>query len=94
MADRNSNKSYVTKAGWYMALILAAMVAFAGTGPLYHATAETLYRFAVSQYGYVIADFAVLVWWAGAAFLLFFSALVMIVMGFRLFVFIVGRLIH
>ncbi|WP_193169960.1 hypothetical protein [Nisaea nitritireducens] len=87
-------KSYLVRAGWYMAVILASMVAFAGTGPSYHASVEAVRAFTIDQYGYLMADIVTVLWWAGVAALLFLGSLVTFVVGFRLGGFVVGRLFH
>lgn len=57
-----------------LANVLAVIATFFGTGPLYSKTVDFIYRFAVTHYGYGIADFTTLIWGVLCAALIFFIA--------------------
>lgn len=95
MARRNpgegSSPSYLVRAGWNVAIVLAGLAAFVGTGPGYHATIQLVFDFALDQYGDLVATLVIWVWWAVVAVLLFLLSLMTIVLTFVIAVFAVGR---
>lgn len=91
MAAGNSKSSFLVKAAWALAASIAVIVAFAGTGPAYHASVEAVRAFTIEQYGYVMADIVTVLWWGGVAVLLFLTALLTIVLAFLLSLFALRR---
>ena len=83
--------SYLVRSGWYVAVVLAGMTAFAGTGPTYHATIELVRGFATDQYGAVVASIGAILWWPLVAVLLFLLSLVFMVTLFKTTVFVVAK---
>ncbi|MCK4946363.1 MAG: hypothetical protein KAS59_08890 [Alphaproteobacteria bacterium] len=57
-----------------LANVLAVIATFFGTAPLYTATQDWVYDFALSHYGQGSADFMKLIWGVLCAALIFFSA--------------------
>lgn len=71
---KQASKSIFLSSMMGLANVLALMVTFLGTGPLYTASKDWVAAFAVAQYGQGSADFVTFIWGILCFALIFFSA--------------------
>lgn len=74
MFNKNSAQSTFMDSIHGLANVLAATVAFFGTGPIYERTIGWVMIFTARHYGAEFTDFASFAWFVLIAFLVFFTA--------------------